>query len=469
MSARPRPFHAWALPSGVALPDRPELQYETGGLRVRHPDATPGWMRRVTDALAQAKEPLLERSTADVIASLGAVGARFLDPDDPLRAEALDLLPATSGLSAPMAAAVLDGMAADWTAERLERALDAELGGAAVLEGFAPARSGRRVRAVSPALCVQIVSGSVPGLGVTALLRSLLLRSPTLLKPGRGDAVLPVLFARALRERDTTVADALAVVYWSGASEALALAALQEADAVVAYGDDETVRDLRARAPATALFVAYPHRLSLAVVGREALCGTDLRRTACAAAGAVAFFDQRGCVSPQVVYVEEGGETAPARFAAELADALEAVERRLPGGTLDPVEASAVHQVRGTAELLASAGEGLEIRHGGEAWWTVVYDPAPAFAASCPGRVVRVKPVADVLRVPFLLRPFRRHLQTVGLAGCGDRRERLADALAGAGVTRVAPLSAVPFPPPWWHHDGQEPLGALLRWVDLED
>ena len=110
----------------------------------------------------------------------------------------------------------------------------------------------------------------------------------------------------------------------------------------------------------------------------------------------------------------------------------------------------------------------MEVHHGGSASWTVVYDPTPAFEPACVGRVVRVKPVSDVFEVPSLVAPFRRSLQTVGVSGCGDRRERLANALADAGVTRVAPLSAVPFPPAWWHHDGQGPLSALLRWVDLE-
>jgi methionyl-tRNA synthetase len=32
----------------------------------------------------------------------------------------------------------------------------------------------------------------------------------------------------------------------------------------------------------------------------------------------------------------------------------------------------------------------------------------------------------------------------------------------------VVAFRYVPFPPPWWHHDGGGPLGDLVRWVDLE-
>jgi hypothetical protein len=76
--------------------------------------------------------------------------------------------------------------------------------------------------------------------------------------------------------------------------------------------------------------------------------------------------------------------------------------------------------------------------------------------------------VADVFDVPRLVASIGPHLQTVGVAGCGDRVEGLAEALARVGVLRIAGFVDVPFPPPWWHHDGDGPLRSLVRWVDLE-
>jgi hypothetical protein len=238
---------------------------------------------------------------------------------------------------------------------------------------------------------------------------------------------------------------------------------------VTAYGGDDAVQRLRARTPVTTRFVAYHHRVSFGVVGREALDGRHRHRTASEVAGAVAFFDQRGCVSPQIVFVEEGGDAPPAEFARELAGAMEAVERHLPGGVLDPDEASLRHQVLGTAEIRAAAGMGVEIHDGGAAGWSVIYDPGPGFGPSCVGRLVRVKPVADVLDVTGLVSPLGHHLQTVAVAGCGARLERLAGALTEAGVSRVTGFDAAPFPAPWWHHDGRGPLSALVRWADLEE
>jgi hypothetical protein len=461
-----RVFDAWALPPGFEVPERPDLSFEAGQQTVGYLDADPDWLHGLLDTLCDARTRLLRRTARDIAAALGAVGARFLDPGDSVRAEALELLPAESGLSPQMATVVLDGMAGDWGEERLWAVLAAEFGDDACLDAFV-ARGWQRSMATGPSLCLQVVSGSVPGVGVTALIRSLLVKSPTLLKPGRGDSVLPVLFASALAEADAELAEALAVVYWPGGSEALEEAALARADTVVAYGGDDVVRSLRDRAPVTTRFVAYHHRVSVGVVGLEGLQEAIAEQGAAALANAVAIFDQRGCVSPQVVYVEEGGEVSPRAFAGLLATSLAALERDLPGGLLDRAEASALHQMRGTAELMAASDGGVELQHGGDAHWTVIFDPAATLLTAYTGRSVQVKPLSDLARLPDLLAPMRAHLQTVGAAGLGDRGTALAVRLGRVGVSRVVPFAEVPFPPPWWHHDGGSPLGDLVRWFDL--
>lgn len=455
----------WYLPPGSAPPPTVE-ELDAYGLTVRHPGLHPEWLRELADRLRAGADALRSLPVEEVVGALGTVGRRLLDDADPLRARALELLPPTAGLSPEMARAVLDGMAADWTTARIRALLEAELPWPRALDG--PARGPRGlVRALGPELALQVVSGSVPGVGATALLRSLLVKGPTLLKPGRGDLALPLLAAEAVSEAHPVLAESLAVVYWPG-SRGDEDAVLDRADVVVAYGGDDVVDGVRRRCPVATRLVAYHHRVSVAVVGREALGADRAARTAEELAEAVALFDQRGCVSPQVVFVEEGGEESPPDFARRLAAALGEVEERLPGGELEPSEGSSLHQLRGTAELLAAAPDRrVEVHHGGEASWTVVVDPDASALPGCVGRMARIRPVRDLEVVADLLRPIRDHLQTVGLAGGGDREDQLLEAWARAGACRISRLSDVPFPPPWWHHDGQGPLSVLLRWVDL--
>jgi hypothetical protein len=459
-------FDAWSLPHDLETPDIGTLD-GTEGHRIAALDPAAGWLGTVVDHLASGRRRLLARPALELAETLGRAAARFLDPTDPLRLQALEHLPGTSGLSGEMSAAVLDGMAADWTPERLRQLVIAEFGDPPALDGFVPGHRGG-VRASGAALTTQIVAGSVPGVGGTALLRSLLVKSPTLLKPGRGDVVLPVLLARAIRDEDPDLSATFAVVYWPGGRDDLTAIAAEGAGVVVAYGGDDAVGAVRRQTPVTSRFVGYHHRVSVGVVGREGLSGDLVTETASEVAGSVAFFDQRGCVSPQVVYVERGGEADPVEFASRVAEALGVIESHLPGGALEADEASAVHQARGTAELLAASGRGVRVHHGGDASWTVILDPTAEMTTVCAGRTVRLVPVDRAQDVPALLRPLARHVQTVAVTGCGADLEDLAGALAEVGVTRVAYFDQAPFPPPWWHHDGVGPLRALVEWTDLE-
>ena len=67
------------------------------------------------------------------------------------------------------------------------------------------------------------------------------------------------------------------------------------------------------------------------------------------------------------------------------------------------------------------------------------------------------------------VRPFARFLQTVGLEGYAEQSQReLADALAELGASRITSFGKMPWPPLVWHHDGQAPLGELIRFADLD-
>jgi len=156
---------------------------------------------------------------------------------------------------------------------------------------------------------------------------------------------------------------------------------------------------------------------------------------------------------------------SPREWAALLAGEMAAVERELPRGPLAPEESSAIQQLRARAEF--SVGAELHVSADGTAW-TVVFEPDPAFEASCLNRVVRVKPVRDVAEVPARVAEHARLLQTVGVAASPGRAEEIAAAAGRLGASRVAPLGRMAWPPPWWHHDGHPPLRALVRWCDLE-
>ena len=324
--------------------------------------------------------------------------------------------------------------------------------------------------AVGPTLCVQISSGSVPGVGVNALIRSLLVKAPTLIKPGAGDVVLTRLFAEALRDADTELGSAVAVRYWSGGEDyELTKQAVAGADAGVVYGSDESVLSVRGMVPASCRFIAYHHRFGVGIVGREKLKGSTTH-LADEIARAVAMFENRGCVCPQVLFVERGGDMEVEALAHLIAESLERLASEW-SSHVEPVftsrERSVLRQVRDTMEIHQAVGS-VRMLHGGLENWTVVSELDLLQLPFLPGRSLRIRSAQNLEDVPSLLGEACRHIQSVGYAVDEDRVNDLAVLFGRAGASRFVPFDGMSFPPAWWLHDGQGPLRALIGWVEVQ-
>lgn len=439
---------------------------------VRIPQLTPTALGEQIEALRAAREAeLAERPIASIVAVIGRVAERLLDRGDVLRRQAEAVLPLVTGSSPEMVRLVLDRMAGGWRAEALMSLLRAEFGEPGVLDGFrSRSAAAGSAMVLGPALTTHIFSGNVPGVAVTSLIRSLLVKSAVLGKTAAGEPVLPALFARGVAEVDAGVGSCIAITYWPGGDEALERTAVEGADAVVVYGGSDTIAAVRARTPTATRFLGYGHRLSFGVISRDALSGGGAAASAAEAALAVSTFDQQGCVSPHLFYVEEGGAVSAARWTAMLAEEMEKLEEALPRGQLAPSEAVAIRQLRGEMEFAQLSGSGVELHTSAEGTgWTVIYDPDPGFAASCLNRTVRVKPVGDLMEVAEHARAIGPVLQSVAVAGSAERLTPLASALARLGASRITSLEALPWPSPAWHHDGVPPLAELVRWCDWEE
>lgn len=463
------PFQAWHLPPGfsllgeeVAVLDRSDFP------SIRYPALPEPRLLELLGLLRRERETMLSTITLSrVVEAVDRVAGRLLDPGDGLRIAALPLLSSFAGFSSPMAEAVLDGMARGWLREGLWELVRSEFPDPGVLEGFRSGRAGGSTRALGFPVTFHLGAGSVPGVATTSLIRGLLVRSAVLLRPGLGDIPLPLVFARGLEEEDPELARSVAVLYWPVRESGRTETALKEADLVVTYGSDETIRWVRERLPPHTPFRAYRHRMGFGLVGKGAL-GGSVGSVVQDAARSVALFDQRGCVSPHVFFVERGGEVEPGEWAALLAGALRELETVLPSGEVSLEEGVAIQQLRGVAELEEGFGE-VVVHHGGDkAPWTVLFLPGGTAEPSCLNRTVRVVPVDTLQEAVSALRSWVPYLQTVGVAGLEGRVSEVVESLARLGVTRISSLGEVPWPRPWWHHDGFGPLQELVRWTDVE-
>jgi hypothetical protein len=255
--------------------------------------------------------------------------------------------------------------------------------------------------------------------------------------------------------------------------------ALGDADAVIAYGDDHTVSALRQLAPRSAKFLGYGHKISFAVVAKEAMTEENLPQLARAAAFDASVYDQQGCLSPHVFYLEERGQLGPRKFAAALAEAMAAYQARVPCGQRTVEEAAEVVKFRSGYEFAAASDRRIAVwtnppgaaaslnDEPGQTGYAVIYDDSPAFMASCLDRTVFVKPTDGYKRVLDAIQKFAPTISTVGIAPMNDRAQAFASELARMGVPRVCPIGQMQRPPLTWHHDGRPNMADLVSWTDL--
>jgi hypothetical protein len=255
-----------------------------------------------------------------------AVGRRIADPRDPLGREARERLPEVSGLSPEGVELALR--------EHLERSI-------------APQEMDTLVtRAGEAPRCHVVLSANV----CTAALRAIAFAAATapavLVKPSRRDPVVAELVVRALADHRAFAA--------AGGRARIAAATLPApGDEVHAYGRDETIAAIRASVPEGVRVLGHGAGLGVAIVED----GAPMEGFRQDIAAAVVPFDQRGCLSPRVLYVEGGADRAIV-VAKAAAESLAGAEARVPRGPLDAATRAEIARYVATARALGEAFEG---------------------------------------------------------------------------------------------------------------
>lgn len=205
-------------------------------------------------------------------------------------------------------------------------------------------------------------------------------------------------------------------------------------DLVHAYGTEKTLAEVRKSCPAGVLFHGHGPGFGIAVLElSDSTPHASFEENARRLAWDTVLFDQRGCLSPRLVFVR--GPTAVAEsFAEALAVELGVLERTLPEGVLEPHE-----RARRTRYLDAMTYAGAVFRAGSSG---VSFTPsATVFELPPAGRVLHVGSGDDLAA---FVGPFGDAVTAVGLAGSPELRAELRALLPRA---RLSALGAMQSPP----------------------
>jgi hypothetical protein len=414
---------------------------------------------------------LAHRTTHQLVQILVEVAQGWLQTDNRFRKLALESGPLATGFSQATLAKGLDNFFRQFTPENILELLEQELGHARRLDKFVATgtKSHRAAVAVGPEILVHIAAGNIPNPTLTSIVLGLLTRSAQFVKCASGSAFLPRLFAHSIYDADPKLGACLEIAEWRGGNMELETALFAEANCVTTTGSDEMLAAIRSRLPIHIRFLGYGHRVSFGFVASEVLAGHHLQRVAARAADDVVAWNQLGCLSPHVIYVQSRGEVLPEKFAELLADELDQREQTEPRGELAAEHAAAIASRWGFYEVRAAHSPDTLLWHSKNSTaWTVVFEADPRFQTSCLNRFVYVKGVKDLPEMLQNADAVRGDVSTVGLAAPEDETEALAMQLAHWGVMRVCPLGQMQNPPLTWRHDGRPALGDLVTWTDWE-
>ena len=405
---------------------------------------------------------------SDIVRVLDRTTARLLDPHDVYRQQLERLLPQATGFDAEMVRLNLHAYLQTFRGLQLQRFVAEDFANPKVLDEFQPRTQGGWTRALGPELLVHVWAGNVPALPMWSFVSGLLVKAGSMGKVASAEPVFATLFARLLAEVEPRWADCFAVVWWpSGAAHERTAFAL--ADVVLAYGGNAALQAMQANVPVTTRFLPHGHKLSFGMVSAAALSVRKGPGVARQAALDVVRYDQQGCYSPHVFYVQRGAPVSPQDFAQHLAQELAGLQHKLPRRVLSLEEAAQVGAWREAHEFASLNDDSTQLSGTGHSTSTVVYsDRHQPLTAGPLNRNVWVVAVDTLDEVLPLIAPQRDDLQTVGLAAAPEELLHLGECLGQAGVTRICALGAMTSPEAGWHHDGRFSLLDLVRMVDIE-
>ena len=341
-------------------------------------------------------------------------------------------------------------------------------------------------------------AGNVPGtgllLGLLGLAAAMTERPPVILiRNSRREPIFTSLVLSVLESIDPALLDTTMVTIWDPEETAVQEYLMAQSDLVIAAASDETIEDLDRivqRVSTTAhpiRFHGHGHKVSFSTIGREALQeGREVpgagRRlvdaVACLASLDVALWNQQGCLSSRVHFVEETGETgyhSPEDYAQAVVLSLRELNRAMPKGVRRRRQ---IHNLFDQYQAVA-VNNPLQVLSEYDDDFLVILDRRELSGTqfrelvnACQARTVAIVPVRNLEEVPqrYLRQVGGHHLQSMSVVmGSPDtgvfppRLLSYAGALGAAGVTSIRTVGRGAFPQLAYSWDGLLPLDLIAQ------
>ncbi len=313
---------------------------------------------------------------------------------------------------------------------------------------------------------IHITPNNSPLLGVLGVIEGLLSGNVNVLKLARKDSSFAVIFYEELCRLDSTQTfkHYITIGKISSSDKIFLKDFLSIADAVSAWGNEESIKSLRELAPGHARIVEWGHKISFGYVSKSCIDNEQMFK---ALAFEICNNEQLACSSPQCVFVEDATFLDLQNFSKKLGKALDhispTIKRVLPG----PQESAELTVTREQVRLNSIYGQSaLVISEKNE--WRIYIENSASLSTSPLFRTIWVKPMPK-LDIIKHLRPLKIYLQTVGVFAHKNEIEELTCSFFQAGVQRVRALGEMTDSYLGEPHDGVFALERYCQKISYAD
>jgi hypothetical protein len=263
---------------------------------------------KTAERLALKKRVAHDRPIDDICGVIGQVGEMWQNPNYHFRQEALEVISMMTGQGMSLCTAELDGNMGMWNSKVAEAYLMKELEGKQVLDNWVK-KGTIKIHAQPQGLVYHSLAGNAFAVGMMSLFFALVTKNVNLLKLPREEPYYSVKLAESIAEVDKKVAKELAIMYWDGKKTEIFEALFNSGyvDCVLAWGGLRSIEEIKQRAFRYGIkIIDHGPKFSYSILSDEILNSEFLMSDIARKIGTdVAFWNQRACVSPRVVYIQE--------------------------------------------------------------------------------------------------------------------------------------------------------------------
>jgi hypothetical protein len=385
----------------------------------------------------------------DAAKALYQIRQKWIRPWAPIGEDDLDLLSESSGFRDLHLKEALARAFSPYTKLRLA---------SMVRKGFSTTEN--------PPTLFAILQGRIFALTTSIVFRALSANYRVVLKPSSVEPVFATLFCKSLETIDSPFKDYVDVVL-PHEQEKISYF-LRHADVCVAYGRDETIREITKIRGDLKTF-GFGHKESFIIVLKEALDKIHLDRLAWSIAMDFSIYDQEGCLSPGVVFVEEGGECSLKELCEAIYKWMLDLFEGLPPRKLSLDETTVLSQRALLAYMQAKNSGGLVLKPKNAMFPAVMLVREKPLFSKVGYRTVVLYPFSKNLDLGSLFPTLAGRIQGIAFAGSRNRIKRLISLNPAYKPHYLAEVSFLQRPPANWRENGIDLVEELKKLASARD